>query len=63
MARNPNIIRPISLHTSIPEDLWTQLSLHLFSEVEGRVPKGAYQSFIVERIREYFAKREPNVNT
>lgn len=54
MPRAPNINRPISLHTTIPEDLWTKLTLYLYSEVEGRVPKGAYQSFITERIREFF---------
>lgn len=61
MARNPDIIRPVSLHTSIPEDLWTKMTLHLFSEVEGRVPKSAYREFISSLIREYFNKLEqPN---
>jgi len=58
MARNPDIIRPVSIHTSIPEDVWTRMTLHLFSEVEGRVPKGAYRDFIVGLIRDYFKDKE-----
>lgn len=58
MARQPNVQRPISLHTTIPEDLWTKLTLHLYSDVEGRVPKGAYQQFIIQRINEFFQRRE-----
>lgn len=53
--RHPNIIRPIKLTTTIPEDLRTKLDLFLFSHVEQRIPKGAYQEFICSRIREYFS--------
>jgi len=56
MPRKPNTVRPVSLKTSIPEDLYTKLTLHLFSDLEGRVPMGAYQKFICERIREFFAR-------
>ena len=54
MARQPDILRPIRLNTTIPGDLRARLDLHLYSEVEMRVPKGAYQRFICERIREFF---------
>ena len=57
--RKPNILRPISLHTTLPEDIWLKLSTHLYSQVEGRVPKGAYHAFIIERIAEYFTTKEP----
>lgn len=57
--RRQNVLRPIKLHTSLPEDLWTKLTLHLYSEVEGRVPHGAYQRFICDRIREYFNEENP----
>lgn len=56
--RRPNIQRPISIHTTLPQDVWVKLSAHLYSEVEGRVPKGAYQAFFLERIEEFFAKKE-----
>lgn len=52
--RRPNIIRPVKLTTTFPEDVHAKLHLHLYSKVEGRVPKGAIQAFLIERIREYF---------
>ncbi len=55
MSRPQNILRPIKLTTTLPEDVHGPLTLHLFSEVEGRVPQGAYQSFLVDRIREFFS--------
>ena len=56
--RPPNILRPIRLHTTLPEDLWLKLTTYLYSESEGRVPVGAYQQFICDRIREYFTRKE-----
>ena len=58
MTRQPNVIRPIKLTTTLPEDVRAKLDLHLYSEAEGRVPKGAIQAFLIERIREYFAGKE-----
>jgi len=57
VSRRPNPIPSIMLNVALPADIHTQLTLHLFSELEGRVPLGAYQRFLVERIREYFAHR------
>lgn len=54
--RRPNVLRPIPLTTSFPEDIRAKLDLHCYSESEGRVPKGAIQKFLIERIREYFSK-------
>jgi len=54
MARQPNIQRPIKLTTTLPEDIRGKLDLHLFSDAEGRVPKGAYQGFLIERIKDFF---------
>jgi len=53
MPRPPNIIRPVHLKTSLPEDLRTWLDLHLWSDAELRVPHGAYQRLIVQLLREY----------
>lgn len=58
MTGKPLIIRPTRLETSIPEDLRAKLDLHLQSQVEGRIPKGAYQRFILDLIREFFAKKQ-----
>jgi hypothetical protein len=54
MPRRPNIDRPTRLELKLPESLRAKLDLHLFSEVEGRVPKGGYQAFFEQRIREFF---------
>lgn len=54
MSRPPSILRPIRLNTTIPEDLYGKLVTHLYSPSEGRVPSGAFQKFICERIVEFF---------
>ena len=54
MPRPPNVIRPSLLHLALPEDIRAKLDLFLWSDLEGRVPKGAYQRFFMERIQEYF---------
>lgn len=57
MPRAPNTIRPTFLHLGLPEDIRAKLDLVLHSEVEGRVPKGAYQRFFLDRISEFFNHR------
>ena len=57
MPRRPNPIPPVGLNTKLPADVHAQLTLHLFSDVEGRVPHGAYQEFLVARIKEFFATK------
>ena len=57
MPRRPAITPNIRLGTTLPAEIRAKLDLYLFSEVEGRVPKGAYQAFIIERIVEFFATR------
>jgi hypothetical protein len=49
------------LNTCIPEDLRVILDTHLWSDIEHRIPKGAYQKFICERIQEYFAQKALDV--
>jgi hypothetical protein len=57
MSRPPSIIPSSRINLAIPEDLRMKLDILLFSEVEGRVPKGAYQEFFSTRIREFFGWR------
>lgn len=56
-GRKPNMEPSHSLHLALPQSLKVPLDLHLFSEVEGRVPKGAYMAFFSQRIVEFFASR------
>jgi hypothetical protein len=58
MPRKPNLERPTRLETKLPETLRARLDLLLFSELEGRVPKGRYQEFFIERILEFFNSRQ-----
>jgi hypothetical protein len=53
-GRPSSVIRPTRLSTFIPEDLRAKLDLHLFSDVEGRIPVGAYSQFLADRVREFF---------
>lgn len=55
MARRPNPVPSEQLNVALPLDVHTRLSAHLYSELEGRVPHGAYSRFLVELIRERFA--------
>lgn len=57
MARPVNPNPPTRLHTVVSPQLRAKLDLHLFSDVEGRVPKGAYQEFFETRIQEFFTYR------
>ena len=51
MPKPRSIIRPTYVHINIPEDLRARLDLLLFSEVEHRVPYGAYGTYICNLIR------------
>jgi hypothetical protein len=56
MSGKPKLMRPIKLSTTLPEDIHARLMLHLFSPSEGKIPKGAIQQFLVERISEFFSQ-------
>jgi len=58
MARRAAVTPNRHLHTTIPADLFIKLEQYLFSDVEGRVPQGAYQSFVSKQIWEFFNHRE-----
>jgi hypothetical protein len=51
MARPRKAVRPIEKNISIPEDLVCKVDLRLFSELEGRVPHGAWSRYISGLIR------------
>jgi len=57
MAAPKKIIPSRSLHLHLPEDLQAQVDLRLFSEAENRIPKGAYQKFFSDLLREHFTAR------
>lgn len=57
MARRPNPIPSEQLNVALPLDVHTRLSAELYSDLEGRVPHGAYSRFLVELLRRHFAEQ------
>ena len=55
MSKRPNTIPSQQLNVALPLPLYTQLSARLYSELEGRVPHGAYSRFMVDLLRGDFA--------
>lgn len=49
-----NIIPTVKKLLTLPEDVVAKVDLFLFSDLEQRVPQGAYQAFYVARIKEFF---------
>lgn len=60
MARPPKILPSHAIHLMLPEDIYARLQLHLFREADRCIPRGATQSFFVERLNEYFSGRVPS---
>ena len=58
MSRPPNIIRPKQLTFILPEDIRAKMDLYLWSELENRVPYGAYSKFIGGLLNEFFDKQK-----
>lgn len=57
MGHPINLVPCTPLNTSLPVDVRARLDLHLFSDVEGRVPKGAYQRLLTDLINQYLDGR------
>jgi len=53
--KRPNVIPSQQLNVALPLPLYTKLSAHLYSELEGRVPYGAFSRLMVELLRGYFS--------
>lgn len=52
-GRKPAPEPSVPLDLRLPESVRTRLDIHLYSQLEQRVPKGAYQRFFIERINEF----------
>jgi hypothetical protein len=55
MPRPRHIIPKAHLHITMSADLREKLDNAVWSELEQRIPAGALQKFIEERLREYFS--------
>ena len=57
MSRRPNTVPTVPLNTVLPLDVYTRLTSQLYSDLEGRVPHGAYSKFLTELIRAAFSEK------
>jgi hypothetical protein len=58
MARPCAAVPTEHLHVKLDAPLRAQLDLFLYSELEGRVPKGAYKGLIEGLLREFFGRHD-----
>jgi hypothetical protein len=63
MGRKANLIPSVMLNVALPKTAHDQLTEHLYSPLEGRVPLGSYQAFIGARIREFFTEQSLDLAT
>ncbi len=57
MPRPRKAIRPVEKSISLPEDLCTRVDLILWSDLEEKVPHGAWASYIQGLIEDDLARR------
>lgn len=58
MSRRAAVVPNERLELKLEPTLKLKLDLYLWSELEGRVPKGKYKDFFEERLRDFFAGLE-----
>jgi len=61
MARPKKTDRPIEKNISLPQSVVVRVELELFSELEGKVPFGAWQRYIVRLVEADLARKERKV--
>ena len=60
MARPKQTTPSVMLNLALPEPLAQKLELELFSELEGRIPTGAYKNFFSNLLTAHFrAMQQP----
>jgi len=61
MARPKRVERSIQKTISFPEELVGRVDLLLFSEVEQKVPFGAWQAYLVRLIKQDLAQQKGSI--
>jgi len=54
MPRIKSVNPSVDKHIHLPTDLCARVELELYSDLEGRVPFGAWQTFVTKLIKEHF---------
>lgn len=62
MPRPAKAIRPVEKTVNIPETLCAKVDLLLWSDLENRVPHGAWSRYIIRLIEEDFSNKTSKVN-
>lgn len=62
MPRPKSLNPPEYLRVALDQSLKARLSILLYSEVEQRIPKGAWQQFMEARLREFFEWRRVDLS-
>ena len=57
MAKTPNLIPSKPLNVALPLPLLVKLSSALYSDLEGRVPHGAYSRFLIDLLQVHFTEQ------
>ena len=60
MPKPKRTVRPTYLNLAVPENIRAVLDLRLYSELEGRVPHGAYSQYICALIMKDLFPGEAN---
>lgn len=58
MPRPPRLMRPVRKNIALPEDIAARVELELYSDIEGRVPHGAWSKFLTELVREHYRRKD-----
>ena len=63
MARPRKTDRPIEKNISLPQSIVVRVELELFSALEGKVPFGAWQRYIVRLVEADLTRKEARNET
>ena len=61
-GRPAKTLKSVQMNISLPEDLAARVKLHLFSEVEGKIPHGRQQEFFSKIVRHFFDEHAGDEN-
>lgn len=56
MPRPKKTDRPVEKHIPLPTSLVAEVELRLFSELEGKVPHGAWSGLVIRLLQEWVAR-------
>lgn len=57
MPKPRKAIRPVNKKIAIPEDVATMVDLELFSDLEGKVPHGAWGELVTQLLQDWLRRR------